>query len=356
MAKITSEFKIYGDADLRRQVKSGELSGAYLLFGEEDYLKSYYVGLIKAAVSQDPVFSVFNEVEIAPADLTPFALESALMAMPMGADKKIITVKNFSFNGAKPTYIDELIETVSLIEELSHNVLVIAASADGLDVGRLPSRPSALLKKLGAHMTLVQFPEQTPARLVAWAQKHFEHFGVKADASLCNYLISRCGRSMYILSSEIEKLSFFTLYNGKDTATREDADRVTVPELDCDTFALTNAVISGDRAAAIAVLEVLKFRRTEPQLILGEISSTLYSMSRVAAVMDRTGDARTIARETGIHEYRVGMLMRALNGAGTVKAGRARLERAVRLCAAADEKLKLGGRDYEPIERMLCSM
>lgn len=356
MAAGTSELKIYGDAELRKQIKAGNIEGAYLFFGEEDYLKSYYVGLIKAAVSQDPVFAVFNEVEIAPADLTPFALESALMAMPMGADKKIITVKNLSFSGAKPTYIDELVEAVSLIGEMSHNVLVITASADGLDAGRLPTRPSPLLKKLGACMTLVQFPEQTPARLVAWAQKHFEHFGVKASPELCNYLISRCGRSMYILSSEIEKLAFYTLYNGKDTATREDAELVTVPELDCDTFALTNAVISGDRAAAVGVLEVLKFRRTEPQLILGEISSTLYSMARVAAVMDKTGDARAIARETGMHEYRVGMLMRALNGAGTAKDGRARLERAVRLCAVADEKLKLGGRDYEPIERMLCSM
>lgn len=356
MASSAQELKILGDAELRKQIKAGKAEGAYLLFGDEDYLKNHCTKMIKEAVSDDPVFAVFNEVDIEAAELTPFALESALMAMPMGAEKKIITVKNLSFNGVKAGYIDELVEAISLIEEMPHNVLVITVVPDGIDTGRLPARPSALLKKLGGCMTLVQFPEQTPAKLVSWAQKHFEHFGIKASAELCNYLISRCGKSMYILSAEIEKLSFYLLYNGRDTAAREDVDRVTVPELDCDTFALTNAVISGDRAAAISVLEVLKFRRTEPQFILGEVASTLYSMARVAAVMDSTGDVRSIARATGIHEYRVGMFLRALNDSGASKDGRARLYRAIELCAAADEKLKLGGRDYEAIERMLCSI
>ncbi len=356
MASNTQEFKLLGDAELRKQIKAGNLEGAYLLFGDEDYLKNHYAKMIKDAVSDDPVFAVFNEVNIDVAELTPFALESALMAMPMGAEKKTVTVKNLSLSGAKPSYIDELVEAISLIEEMPHNVLVITVVRDGIDTGRLPTRPSALLKKLGGCMSLVQFPEQTPAKLAAWAQKHFEHFGVKASPEICNYLISRCGRSMYMLSSEIEKLSFYLLYNGKDAATREDVDKVTVPELDCDAFALTNAVIAGDRAAAIGVLEVLKFRRTEPQLILGEVASTLYSMAKVAAVMDDTGDVRSISRATGIHEYRVGMFVRALNGNGAEKDGKARLYRAIELCAAADEKLKLGGRDYEAIERMLCSI
>ena len=359
--KKSDTFTILTDSDIRKQIKSGDLSGAYLFFGEEDYLKNYTAKAIKEAVLCDPVFSVFNEVSMEFGDFTPFALENALMSPPMGMtgeEKKIITVHGFSFNGAKASFIDDLVSAISLIGELTYNILVIIVPPDCIDAGKLPSRPSALLKRLAQYMTIVNFPEQTPARLCAWVGKHFEHFGINASAQLCSYLISRCGKSMYILSSEIEKLAFYLLANNKDTVTEQDIDLVTCPELDCDAYALTNAIISGDRAAAISVLEVLKFRRVDPIMILGEISSTLHSMAKVAAAMKEKVNSADIAKATGIHEFRVKMFMQALSvtDVNSPRDGRRRLFDAMTLCAEADLRLKSGTRGYEPIEIMLCGI
>ena len=163
---------------------------------------------------------------------------------------------------------------------------------------------------------------------------------------------------MFILSSEIEKLSFYLLQNKRSTVTAEDIDLVTCAQLDCDAFDLTNAVISGDRPKALSVLEVLKFRRVDPIFIMGEISSTLYTMARVAAEMKNGGGAAEISKRLGIHEFRVGIFMRALSSTepNSSRDGRRRLFDAMNLCALADAELKRNGKDYEPIERFLCSM
>lgn len=355
---MAAQIEIIGEAELRKKIKSNGAEGVYLLFGEEDYLKNYSAKMIRESVSVDETFAVFNEITIDGADFTPHALADAMSSLPFGADKKIIWLRGLSFSSMKSADSENFLSVISSVEELDHNVIVITVPPGEIDTGSLPKRPSPLLKKLAQYMTLVYFSEQTPAKLSQWAARHFAHFGISASSSLCSALVERCGRSMYILSSEIEKLAYYTLSKGGDTASMRDLEFVTIPELNCDTFALTNAVIAGDRAGAVGVLEVLKFRRVEPQYIIGEISSTLWAMSKVSAAAETLNDVKAIAAKTGIHEFRVGMFLNALGDLSRSKSGKERLYQAIALCSDADEKLKSGysARDYAPIEIMLCSI
>ena len=352
-------IRIITDAELRRQIKSGELSGAYLLFGEEDYLKAHAATQIRQAILTDESLALFNCIELDTLELDPAELAQSLaipsMSFGMDEGKKLILLRGLSFVGMKPSLLDELIDALRLVEEYEHNVVLITVPSGALDAGYLPKRPSATLKKLAQVTTAVHFEEQTPAKLMSWAGRHFEHLGVTAAPELCAALINKCGRSMYVLSQEIEKLAYYVLSTGRAALTGEDVDTVAIASLDCDTFDLTNAIIRGDRAAALSVLEVLRFRRTEPLVILGEISSTLVLMFRVLTQLSYTSNVREIAASTGVHEYRVGVIVRAVSADRASAAERARI--ALKLCAYADEQLKTqGSRSYEAIERLICGV
>ena len=118
---------------------------------------------------------------------------------------------------------------------------------------------------------------------------------------------------------------------------------------------LTNAIIASNRAAALSVLEVLRFRRVEPLMVLGEIASTLVMMSRVAYYLKVTPNHAEISRATGVHEYRVSIIARALMP--DLDASRARIARAIDLCASADAAMKSSyTKGFEQIEKMICSM
>ena len=47
----------------RKQLKKG-LSGGYLFFGEEDYLKSFSLRSAREAICADETFAVFNDIRI----------------------------------------------------------------------------------------------------------------------------------------------------------------------------------------------------------------------------------------------------------------------------------------------------
>ena len=50
---------VIGEKELRAQLKSGTLSHAYFIYGDEGYLKDHYIGQIKKK-AVDPAFADFN--------------------------------------------------------------------------------------------------------------------------------------------------------------------------------------------------------------------------------------------------------------------------------------------------------
>ncbi len=341
---------ILKEADFRKELK-GELRRGYLFFGEEDYLKSFALRQAREAVCPDPTFAFFNEMKLDALDLTPQKLIDALMPLPMMADRKLVTVSGLNFNTMRQGELDAFCEALEALEEYDYNVLIVTAAADCLDAGILPRRPSATLSKLGEHLCPVQFDRCTTAKLTAWVGKHFAHHGVEASPALCAKLPEYCGHSMFVLSNEIDKLSFYTLSHGRSVAEEADISLVCTPAAEYDAFAFTNAIMDGRNEDALAILADYRFRRVEPVIILGEVIRVISEMTLVRAMTAEGAPASEIASATKIHEFRVGLYQRSLRNAPST-----RLQRALDACTAADATLKLSPQGYAALERLICSL
>ena len=237
-------MEIIKDEVFRKQMKKG-LSGGYLLFGDEDYMKAHAVSTARQTVCPDMTFALFNDMKIESIDYSAGALLDALMPMPMMSEQKIVTVNGLNINALKPKEIEDLCDVLAELPEYDYNVLVISVPATMVDEGNLPKYPSALLKRLGEYLTLVRFETVSGARLVSWVGKHFEHNGAQASAEVCSFLINYAGKSMYTLSNETEKLSYYVLQNGRNTVTKEDVLNVSIAEITTDAFTLANAILDG---------------------------------------------------------------------------------------------------------------
>ena len=77
-----SEFK----AELKK------LSGGYLFYGEEDYLKRYYLNALRKQTVTEG--DVFNHIVINSESYTPERLSASLEALPVMADKKLVEVNS----------------------------------------------------------------------------------------------------------------------------------------------------------------------------------------------------------------------------------------------------------------------
>jgi DNA polymerase-3 subunit delta len=101
--------------------------------------------------------------------------------------------------------------------------------------------------------------------LPEFVQMLAEQSAIRMDKAAIQELIDRVGNDARQLATEIEKLA---LYIGVDGRVTVDIVRELVPSLAMDVFALMNAVVEGDSAKALRMLEGLLQRRESPMLIL----------------------------------------------------------------------------------------
>ncbi|MGI6167330.1 MAG: DNA polymerase III subunit delta [Eubacteriales bacterium] len=341
---------IIKDAEFERQLKKNPAPG-YLFFGEEDYLKAHAARMLRRRICGEGEMAGLNHVRLYADEYSPEKLKKLLLPLPMFGERKLIELSGLDFCSMRAEELGALCNVLATLGEYDYNTILINVAAGGIEEGRLPARPSQALAKLGKYLTLVKFDKCPPAKLVSWAGRHFLHNGVKATPEICRKIIDYCGRNMYILAGEIDKVSFYALSKGRDEVQEGDIYEVAVPDSDYDAFAFANALMAGDRPRALSVLMLMKQQRIEPVIIMAEVSRVFCDLLTVRVLADEGLGAVDIARELNIHEYRAKLYCRAVAGTTTDK-----ISRILGLCAEADASLKLSPTGYTPIELLVCSL
>ncbi len=345
-------YPIIKEADFRRELK-GQPTGGYLFFGEEDYMKTAALRQARAGVTEaDPSMACFDDVRLDGVGFAPGALLDAMAVPPMGGTRKVVTVTGLNLDGMRAGDIDKLCEALEAIGDYPYNLVILSVAADALDPGILPKRPSDLLTTLSEYLRPVWFERNTPQKLAGWVQKHYAAAGVRADPDLCRFTISYCGRDMFTLAGEIDKVAYYVRAKERDAVTEADIRIAAIPTMEYDAFAFTNAIMERRRADALDILADLKLRRVEPIYLLSEVSRVVCDLLAVRLIADGGATPAGIASALKMHEYRVGLYL------GRARATDAeRLRAAVTACREADRALKSAAGDgYGVIERLICGL
>ena len=340
------------EADFRKELKAAA-TGGYLFFGEEDYMKSASLRMARQSIAEaDPAMAAFNDIHLDGLDFTPSALLDALAVPPMGSDRKVITVTGMNFNTLRAADLDKLCEALAEIPDYPYNLVIFSAAADMLDGGSIPKKPSELLTTLGEYLRPVYFERNTPAKLAGWVQKHYLHNGVQASPAICQFTVEFCGRNMFTLAGEIDKVSFYVLAKGRSLVEETDIRTAAIPAMEYDAFAFTNAIMERRRADALDILADLKLRRVEPLYILSEVSRVICDLLAIRTMSDGGQTATEIGSALKMHEYRVGLYLKQAR-----KTEVELLRCAVSACQTADRALKRSAGDgYGVIERLICTL
>ena len=341
-------MNILKESDFRKEIKASP-AAAYLFFGDEDYMKSFALKSASDAICPDPSFSFFNEMKLDALTYSPDALLDAIMPYPMGADRKLITVSGLDLNAMKQSEIVALCSVLSQLGEYDYNTVILNVAADRFDYGIMPKRPSSLLSKLSEHLTPVFFDRNSPSKLAGWVGKHFSHNGAIAPPDICALVVDRCGRNMYNLASEVDKISFYVLSHGRQEVTRDDVINIATAAEEFDAFALTNAIGARRRDEALRILRDMKFRRLDPIIVMSEISKSVYNTFAVNSLISDGLTQREVSEALKMHEYAVSVILR--NGTD-----RETCKKMLEKCRQADLDIKTGRDGYAILEKLICSI
>ena len=337
------------EAEFKAELKS--LSGGYLFFGGEDYLKFMYSKMVQNQIL-DGTFDEFNHIILYGEEFTPSSLSQAIGAYPMMAEKKLVEVRCVDLNSLKKDVLDATLDVLSTLNENEHTVLIVRAE-DDFNPGRLPDRPNELYKALTTYLKPVGFEFPTPARLKSWVVRHFAESGVKLDTDLCDKLVEICGHDMWTLSNEIDKISAYVKSNGRETVTRDDIENIACKTVEYDDFQLTNALLDKNKKLVFETLRRQKSSHEPPYSILASIVR-LYSELIIVLKLSEKGLTKgQIASQVGIHEFKVGKYLRCVSGENPKK-----FIRALELCNEADVKSKSQSNmaSYTALERLVSAL
>ncbi len=320
----------------KSKLKSGELSGIYIFAGEEDYLIRYYLRALRQAVAPDEVFAVFNNPTFDGESIDYAAIVEAVKSPPMMSDTKLIEWHHANLSSPKEADITALEELVGLMADYPYATVAITAG-DTLDFGT-PKKPSGFFKKFDGKIGILRFEKSTEKQLYAWLKKHFESLGVSVTLDTVRELVFRSGRSMDVLIGEVEKLSALALSRGRTAVTPEDVNEVASATPECETFALSNAILERNRQKAYDALLEMKIRRVDPNIVMGMIARSFDDLCAVAHLSEDGLGAEGICEVLSMNEYKLKIYLNAAK-----RYGAARLSEILDELAKADAGSKYGG-------------
>ena len=234
----------------------------YLLYGEETYLRDYYLGKLKEQILSGGL-GEFNFHQLSAKDMSPHALEEAVDCLPMMSERTLIVVNDYDiYKGDKDALaavLRELPDYVCLV--FVYDLIEYKADAR--------TKLAALLKEKGS---VVPFNRQRQGDLVDWISRRFKAMDHDIGTEDAKYLIFLCGDLMNNLISEIGKIGSYAAHH---RVTRQDIDAVATPQLDAVVFQMTDAIAAGNFDKAAEVLGELLHMQEAPIKLLAVLGKQL---------------------------------------------------------------------------------
>ncbi len=336
-------------SDFINLCKKKSLSGGYLFFDDEEYMKRHCVMLAKKSFGEGGMGEL-SLVKIDCEDDREWleTFRDSAETSPLFSEEKIIYIQDFDPKASdNEEFYGALSQALS-----SEGLLVIFSVKNGsFDPGRLPKSPSPLLKRMGEHLTPVRFERESPARLNTWVGKKFASEGIICDAINARAMVEYVSPDMSALASECEKLTCYIKSRGENKVTEEYIYKVCVPMKPEGEFALSNALIEGDYVRCMELVTSMRRRKERPEMIFTQISSYVNNMYIVKVFTDGGCTKSETAAKTGIHEFRVGMYKSAIDKRGI---SAKRLGQLLEKCNTADRKIKTTSLDsYTVLENLV---
>ena len=215
-------------------IKSGQFKKAYLLYGDEAYLKRQYRDKLKNALVQPDDTMNFTSYE--GKDTNPNELIDLAETLPFFADRRVILVED---SGFFKTSCEELAEYMSQIPDTTL-FLFVESEVD---------KRSKLYKAVNKIGKTVEFTTQTEELLTRWVLSRLKKEGKNITGAVLQLFFSRVGTDMENIDRELEKLLCYCM--DKDVIEAADVEAITTEQTANRIFDMVNSIAEHNHRKAL---------------------------------------------------------------------------------------------------------
>ncbi len=305
--------------EIQKHIRDNSFAPVYLLYGEEDYLKTVYRNRIREAVCGDDTMnlSVYQGKETDVAEVA-----DTVRTMPFFAERRLVIIED---SGMFKSPSEDMAELVRAIPDTAV-LLFVESEVD---------KRGRLYKAVNEKGYVCEMKRQTEAALRDWAARIFSSAGRKITHADMDRFLERTGDDMNNIYNEAQKLLGYT--GGSGVIAAEDIDAVCPPRPEDRVFDMINAMASGNRDEAVRLYSGLLALREPPMKILTLIERQFASLMSVKDMLEQGKNSRDIASRLGIRPYFAGKYVSQARSYT-----KERLRQAVEDCVQAETAVKSG--------------
>ena len=286
MAKTAKKNTV---SELKAQLRENRLRNIYVFYGEEEYLKEYYIRKLEELIP-DSGFPEYNRIVIS-GQVDYSIYEDAWEAMPMMTDRRLVVIRDSNIftlrrsGDIKPPDEQQKEFWQSKFKRIAEDTVVVFCEKNA-------DARSALFKAAAKAGMAVDFQYMPLPDLRAWIVKRVMKAGKKIDTAAADYLVSVIDPGLANLDHELTKLIDYC----DEVIYRSDIDKVTSKALSVRIFDLTDGIRNGDADKVFSVISELRTQKQSAFSILYLIYSNVEKMLhlKLAGVTSRQGAAELL--------------------------------------------------------------
>lgn len=279
---------------LMKQIKTKQLPGLILLYGEEDYFCENAVRMIKKLyVSEGSEQMDYVKIDF---DSKGFDLEkvaSNVQLPPWLSEKRIVLVRNSGiFSVADPK--KELSSVFDNFAKTIPDTSIVIFWDDTID-----KRKKAIMKVFEENAIVCESKYLDGVTIGNKVSALLGKYNLKITSDAIDSLISRADKSMRLILNEISKILLYCQANNISVIDMAVVDELCAPDVKGSIFNLTDSISSGNAGLALSIVENLITLKEPVARIKFMLAKHVRQL--ICAKELRTSDK--IVKELGIHPF-----------------------------------------------------
>lgn len=272
--------------NIQEDIKSGNFKSAYLLCGEEAYLKVQYKNKLLKALNPDDDTMNFNHYEGRNIDVKE--LIDLCETMPFFADRRVVLLEDTGFFKNK---CDELADYMKELPDY----LCLVFVEDEVD------KRSKMYKAVKSCGRIGEFARQDEKTLMQWAAGILKREGKNITQRDMELLLTMTGIDMGNLRMELEKLITYT--GDRNVVTKADIQEVCTTQTQNKIFDMVRAVTEKNQKRALDLYYDLLTLKEPPMRILFLLAKQFRQLLLVKEYTDEGVAQPEMASRLGVPSF-----------------------------------------------------
>lgn len=305
---------------IAEDIKEGNFRQAYLLYGEERFLRRQYREKLRAALCADG--DSMNVHFYEGKDVPVGEIIDLAETLPFLAQRRVIFITD---SGLFKAGGEKMAEYLAAPNETTFFVFT-ESEVD---------KRSKLYKTVHSKGYAAEFGAQDENTLKRWVAGLLARDGKKISESTVQLLLAKTGTDMDNIRMELEKLTCYCM--DREIITAEDVENICTTRISNHIFDMINAISEKQQKKALELYYDLLALKEPPMRILFLIARQCNILLQAKELKAKGYDNRTIGSKIGLPPF---IVQKNLNQAAKFKTST--LRNAVTQCVEAEEAVKQG--------------